>query len=99
MLTLITIPELTSLLMSERKYVDPVDAAKEAKKIATTMDSSLDVALSNYVKTGKYTEVDAGDMSLLTIKSLRRCGFLEAAMLLDAYIKDPETGLAFITRR
>lgn len=99
MLKQTTTTDLTSLLMRERKYVDPADAEEEAKRLAATLDESLDAALESYIRTGKYSEVAANGMTLLTIKSLRRCGYLEAAVLLDTYIKDPEAGLAAITRR
>ncbi len=99
MLKLTTVKDISSLLLKEKKYVDPADAEVEAKHLVSSLDESLDAALHGYASEGKYTNVTCGNMSLIGIKSLRRCGYLEAAILLDGYMKDPVAGLALITRR
>ena len=99
MLSLVSISEMETMLAKERHFSRREDLLKEARNYCSSLDSRLDKVLSVYAKEGRYTDFNEGDMSVLTIASLRRCGFLEAVVLMDGYLKDPQTGLDRIIRR
>lgn len=99
MLSRVTLEEMERMLRNERHYARDEELKRDAQMYCAQLDQRLDQPLSVYAREGRCTEFSFGDMSLLTIRSLRRCGFLEAAVLMDAYLKDPAAGLARITRR
>ena len=99
MLQLVTLSEMETMLSKERYYQRREDLLKDAQYLLDTIDSRLDTVLSIYAKEGRYTDFSMDGMSVITISSLRHCGFLEAAILMDAYLKDPVDGLDQIVRR
>ncbi len=99
MLSLVSLEQMETMLSKEKYYQRHEDLSKEAQRLLDTLDSRLDNVLSVYAKEGRYTDFSEGDISVITISSLRHCGFLEAAILMDAYLKNPEDGLDQIVRR
>ncbi len=99
MLSLVTLAEMEAMLSKERYYQRREDLLQDARHYLETLDPRLDQALSVYAKEGRYTDFAEGGMSIITITSLRHCGFLEGAVLMDGYLKDPVAGLARIVRR
>ena len=56
--------------------------------------------LRRYLDTGKPQQFQAGEFSLLLIQAMRHgCSYLQAVLLMDAYLKDPCNGKALILRR
>ena len=99
MLTQVSLSEMETMLAKERHYEGRDDLLRAARHLLETLDPRLDNILSIYAKEGRYTDFSEGGMSVITISSLRRCGFLEAVILMDAYLKDPDDGLDRIVRR
>lgn len=99
MLSLVSISEMEAMLAKERHFERREDLHRAAQHYLDTLDPRLDEVLSVYAKEGRYTDFSQGDMSVITIASLRHCGFLEAAVLMDGYLKDPVAGLGRIVRR
>ena len=53
-----------------------------------------------YLDTGKPQQFQSGEFSLLLIQAMRRrCSYLQAVLLMDAYLKNPRNGKALILRR
>lgn len=99
MLTQVSLSEMETMLAKERYYQCREDRIKDAQHLLETLDSRFDNILSVYAKEGRYTDYDENGMSVITISSLRNCGFLEAVILMNAYLKNPADGLDQIVRR
>lgn len=74
-------------------------ASDMARKCIAEMDERLDEYLLDYACSGIMREFEHGEFSLLMIRSMCRCGYFRACMLMDGYIKDPVRGKAMILRR
>ena len=83
MLTRISPAEMEALLRKEHPQWTDEALRSLAWRYVETLDPRLDVPLARYAATGEQSEVTAGEFSLLAIRALRRCGYLEAALLLD----------------
>ena len=70
-----------------------------AWRYVDTLDPRLDAPLARYAATGERTELKAGEFTLLAICALCRCGYVDAVLLMDGYLKDPVQGKAQILRR
>ena len=60
---------------------------------------ALHEALIAYHRDGTETDCSHGEFSIRTIRALRGCGYLDALLLLDDYIRDPVVGRRRILRR
>ena len=100
MLTKVTITEMAELLRHDHPCWDESAIQKYAKDYIATMDASLDEPLYTFIHTGKISDTTHQNYSLLAIRAIRgNCSYLEAAILMDAYIKDPSKGKLLIQRR
>ncbi len=99
MLQGISIHELEMLL--QREYPHWADSAYPlyANQIKQTMDERLESALSAYAADGTEVDYTHDEFSVLAIRRLRRCSYLEALRLMDTYLKDPRKGRIHIMRR
>ena len=99
MLTRTTAAQMEELLRREHPGWTPTARRDMARLYVETLDARLDEALARHAASGEIRDVAAGDFSLLAIRALRGCSYLEAAVLLDGYLKDPVLGRAKILRR
>ena len=99
MIRSLSISEMEKILSKEQHFVRNEDLRQRAGELLDSLDSRFDEILSVYSKTGKYTDYSENNISVLSICALRNCGFLEAVILMNEYIKNPEKGLAMIVRR
>ena len=99
MLTQISLSGMEALLRREHPGWTQEAIGSLAARYLQTLDPRLDAPLARYAATGERTEVEAGEFTLLAVCALCRCGYLDAAVLLDGYWKDPMRGKARILRR
>lgn len=70
-----------------------------ARDIIKGMDERLENALSNYVLNNSEDDFSYNEFSIYEIRRLRKCGYFDALMLMDKYLKDPILGRSLIMRR
>lgn len=100
MINTITCQELESLLSLENPSWNSQSIHERAKEYLLTLDERLEPSLTALVKEGKKLDFQHGEFSIYLIQALRHnCSFLEAIILMDAYIKDSLNGKALILRR
>ena len=100
MLHTISNQELEHLLTLDHPTWTPQAIAQQAEEYRNFLDDRLDAPLRRYLDTGKPQQFQSGEFSLLLIQAMRRrCSYLQAVLLLDAYLKDPQNGKALILRR
>lgn len=100
MISTITCQELESLLSLENPSWDPQSTQERAKEYLSTLDERLAPSLTALVKEGKKIDYQHGEFSIYLIQALRHnCSFLEAIILMNAYMKDSLNGKALILRR
>jgi hypothetical protein len=100
MLHLVTVETMEALIQKETPFVRAEDLRAQAEAYVRDLDERLDEPLARYAKDGTRTNLHHGEFSLLSICALRRgCGYLEAAVLMDGYMKDELYGKARILRR
>ena len=100
MITTITCQELEAFLSRENPAWNPQSIHARAKEYLLTLDEHLAPSLTSLVKEGKKLDYQHGEFSIYLIQALRHnCSFLEAIILMDAYIKDSLNGKALILRR
>ena len=93
MLQKITKAEMLSLISSAHPCWTPDAVNTLAETYIKHMDSRLDEPLYIYVSTGKMTDWRHDEFSILEIRALRHnCSYIDAVILMDAYLKDPARG-------
>ncbi|MCR4642139.1 MAG: hypothetical protein K5697_08940 [Lachnospiraceae bacterium] len=96
----ITLAEFVSSLSEEHPTWNREAIIQEAQNDLENWDERLEPAVIAYIREGRRTDFRLGDFSILMIQALHyNCGFLTAAGLMDAYLKDPKNGKALILRR
>ena len=100
MLHAISNQELEHLLTLDHPTWTPQAIAQQAEEYRNFLDDRLDAPLRRYLDTGKPQQFQHGAFSLLLIQAMRHgCSYLQAVLLMDAYLKDPQHGKALILRR
>lgn len=100
MLHTISNQELEHLLALDHPSWTDQAIAQEAEECRNFLDGRLDAPLRRYLDTGKPQQFQHGEFSLLLIQAMRcGCSYLQAVLLMDAYLKDPRNGKALILRR
>ena len=100
MLHAISNQELEHLLTLDHPTWTPQAIAQQAEAYRNFLDDRLDAPLRHYLDTGKPQQFRVGEFSLLLIQAMRHgCSYLQAVLLMDAYLKDPCNGKALILRR
>ena len=78
----------------------PAARLEKAEEYLETLDERLEETLRLYVNENKISDFSYGEFTVLMIQALRRkCSYLDALFLMDAYLKDPLNGKAMILRR
>ena len=82
----------------DKQYIE-----NEADKLVQTLDERLDDIVYTYCKEGKKKDFSFTQnnetFSVFEIAAMRSCSYYEAVLLMDGFIKDPETGRRHIMRR
>lgn len=100
MLHTISNQELEHLLTLDHPAWTPQAIAQQAEAYRNFLDDRLEAPLRHYLDTGKPQQFQSGEFSLLLIQAMRHgCSYLQAVLLMDAYLKDPQNGKALILRR
>lgn len=100
MLRAISNQELEHLLTLDHPTWSTQAIAQQAAEYRQFLDDRLEAPLRRYLDTGKPQQFQAGEFSLLLIQAMRHgCSYLQAVLLMDAYLKDPCNGKALILRR
>lgn len=99
MLSQISVAGMEELLRSEHPGWTDEALCSLAWRYVDTLDPRLETPLARYAATGERTELKAGEFTLLAICALCRCGYVDAVILMDGYLKDPIQGKAQILRR
>lgn len=96
----ITQKEMEALLRADHPAWDAGALERRAQELAGALDDRFDEPLRRYVREGEETNLRHGEFSLTQIRALRRkCSYMQAVVLMDAYLKDPLNGKALILRR
>ena len=100
MLRAISNQELEHLLTLDHPTWSTQAITQQAEEYRQFLDDRLEAPLRRYLDTGKPQQFQAGVFSLLLIQAMRHgCSYLQAVLLMDAYLKDPCNGKALILRR
>lgn len=99
MLKNITLEQLEQLFRREYPHWAESAYPKHAQRAKETMDERLEEAVIAFAQDGTCTDVREGEFSVHGIQRLRHCGFLEALLLMDEYMKDERAGRMRIMRR
>ena len=100
MLHAISNQELEHLLPLDHPTWSTQAITQQAEEYRQFLDDRLEAPLRRYLDTGKPQQFQAGEFSLLLIQAMRHgCSYLQAVLLMDAYLKDPCNGKALILRR
>lgn len=100
MLHAIANQELEHLLALDHPSWTAEALAQQAEEYRRFLDDRLEEPLRRYLDTGTPQQFQSGEFSLLLIQALRHgCSYLQAVILMDAYLKDPLNGKALILRR
>lgn len=96
----ITTQELELIISKEHPFWNSDSIHKQAEEYLISLDEKLSETLIELVKNGSCSNFEHGEFSLYSIRAFRKnCGYFEAIVLMDAYIKDPSYGKALILRR
>lgn len=99
MLSHLSVSGMEALLRREHPGWTDEALSSLAWRYVETLDPRLDAPLARYAATGERSELKAGEFTLLAVCALCRCGYVDAALLMDGYLKDPVQGRAQILRR
>lgn len=100
MISQVSADKMAAALAAENPGWTAEGARRQAEEDLAFWDDRLAPAVRAYVEEGKISDFHHGEFSLLLIQKLRHgCGFLRAAGLMDAYLKDPLHGKAHILKR
>jgi len=99
MLQKITADQLVQLF--RREYPNWAETAWStyALQLKNNLDERLEDAIVSYAADGTEVDFYQGEFTVMEIRRLRRCGYLEALMLMDEYLKNPVKGRMRIMRR
>ena len=94
---------MKQLLLRQQPGWDSRYAQRLATQWVATLDPRLSDLLYTHCTTGKTPDFthrhDTEAFSLLEIRAIRRCSYLDAVLLMNTYISDPVKGRAKILRR
>lgn len=100
MLTCVTTQELAALIARDHPFWDLGAIMQQAQEYHETMDRRLETALRAYLDTGEQQTFRHGDFSLFQIQQMRPGrSYFTALTMMNAYLRDPESGRALILRR
>ena len=99
MLSQISVTGMEELLRREHPNWSDAALKSLAWRYVDTLDPRLEAPLARYAATGSRTELEAGEFTLFAICALCQCGYVDAVILMDGYLKDPIQGKAQILRR
>ena len=100
MLSNITTSELEMLITRDHTQWVHSAVRNEAEQYRANMDERLEPLLRNYLDTGTEQNFRSGEFSVIQIQRLKRGrSYFEALTLMDAYLKNADTGWAQIMRR
>lgn len=69
-------------------------------ELIATCSKELEKVIEKYVSDNEETDYSHGEFTIFLIRAMRNnCGFIDAVVLMDAYLKDAFHGKALITRR
>lgn len=100
MIQISSFDKLEEKYLSEHPSWDRSALKAQAEDFVMHCDSRLEEVVENYISRDVESDYCQGEFSLFLIRAMRPgCSFLEAVMLMDAYLKDPLHGKALIIRR
>ncbi len=100
MIRSVSVKELEALVAADHPEWDRRAIEETAKEYAGMLDDRFDEPLRRYVREGEMAELRHGEFSLYLIRAMRKnCSYLQAVVLMDAYLKDELNGKALILRR
>ena len=99
MITSMTHAEMEALLRREYPNRAAEALTDTARKLLAQLDERLAPALRAYWVDGTEEDFYSGEFSILEIRRLRRCGYMDALLLMDGYLKDARMGRLRIMRR
>ena len=98
-----TLDMMKELLTRQHPGWDSAYVERCAAQLLATLDARLCALLHTHYTTGKtpdFSHTYGGEkFSVLEIRAIRNCSYLDAVVLMDAYIREPAVGRAKILRR
>lgn len=94
-----TCSDMEALLKREYPHRAPESLEAMAATLLTQLDDQLDASVRAYWTDGTETDFYSGEFSIFEIRRLRHCGYLDALILMDGYLKDARVGRMRIMRR
>ena len=99
MLKNISVKDLQQAIALDHPFWDSAAARNQAEEYIATIDERLEEPLRLFLCENRKTDFSHGEFSILMIQSFCRCSYVDAVVLMDAYLKDPRNGKAMILRR
>jgi hypothetical protein len=99
MITTVSRHEMEKIIRLEHPYWADEAIRAEACSLLDRLDESFEKLIVNYIKNGVEEDLGFDEFSINQIRSLRRCGYMQAIDLMDHYMKNPASGKAMILRR
>lgn len=98
-----TLDLMKELILRQHPGWEQTYAERRAAQWLAALDPRLGELLYTHCTTGKTPDFSythrAETFSVLEIRAMRRCSYLDAVLLMNAYICDPAAGRAKILRR
>ena len=99
MITMISQHDMERLIREYDPLMTEDATTRYAQKYIETLDSRFDTALKEFAEKKIETDIREGEFSIRIIRQLKGCGYLQALLLLDDYIKDNRKGRIRILSR
>ena len=100
MIHISSITNLEEKILSEHPDWSRNSVKNMANEFIMTCDSRLETVIEDYISKDIQNDFSNGEFTVFLIRAIQHdCGFLDAIMLMDAYLKDPLHGKALILRR
>lgn len=100
MINISSITKLEEKILLEHPDWNRNSVKNIAKEFIVTCDSRLETVIEEYISKDIENDFSSGEFTVFLIRAMQHdCGFLDAVMLMDAYLKDPQHGKALILRR
>ncbi|GEM_PF-1340483 len=95
----ISVKDLVDLLRKDHPGWTDAVLDTEARSMRETLDPRLAELLARHARTGATPDFRSDQLNVLGIRALRKCSYLEAVRIMDAYLIDHTHGMYLLTRR
>ena len=100
MISISSAEKLKNIIRSEHSSWSESAIDKYAVDLINNCDKRLEEVINKYISQNVESDFSHGEFSIFLIRAMRHnCGFMDAVLMMDAYLKDPLRGKAMILRR